>query len=137
VRLRRITLITLFLSRWVVVEMRVPRKFRVKGKEWRTRLDVDKIHHESVLCDGLTLKKCDQVELDGVKQSVPARTILLSKSLSQKERMSVFMHELMHVILFEAHCDVMDEDIEEIVCDAASDVLCELFEIRWKRRRAK
>lgn len=103
--------------------MKIRKHFSIKGKEWSLEYkwslkapDGDKVRG---LCDFTT------------------RTIYLDRLMPQDEKEEVFIHELIHAALFEAHLNEgsgLGGETEEIVCDAVSDLLTTLFTLRWKRQ---
>lgn len=58
--------------------------------------------------------------------------------MTPEEKEEVFLHELIHAALFEAHLhdgSGLGGETEEIVCDAVSDLFTSLFTLRWKRQK--
>lgn len=103
--------------------MRIPKQFKLKGKLWKVAYK-----------DNL---KEDGEELDGLCV-FSTRTIWLDSSLRGKKKKSVFLHELFHVVIHEAHINPgvrFSEGIEEVFCDAFSDVMVSLFNLKWKKQR--
>lgn len=103
--------------------MRIPNEFKLKGKRWRVLYEVNPVEDE-VDCDGL----CD----------TDKREIILRKSLKGKYKQSVFLHELTHAMLFEAHINAgvpFSEGVEEVICDANADLLTTSFSLKWKKKR--
>jgi hypothetical protein len=103
--------------------MRIPSEILVKGKRWT-------IGYKWGLTDGHDL-------VDGLC-NLSDRTIFIRRELKKEEKWPIFLHELIHAILFEAH---LSEDggisgfPEEVVCSAIADVFSTLFDIRLKRRQ--
>lgn len=104
--------------------MRIPKKFKLKGKEW-------KVEYKWNLMD-------EGEKMDGLCQ-MQERTILIERSMPRDEKWPVFLHELVHAILFEAHISGLDgpagELLEEVICEAIANGMNDLFSIRWKRSR--
>lgn len=97
--------------------MRGKRSFKINGNKWKikmAKLDAD--------IDGET----DQTQ----------RTVTLSTALAEKDYTRVFVHEFMHAMLFELHLSgptgVLNEDIEEIICEGVTNILLSNFDIQWK-----
>jgi hypothetical protein len=103
--------------------MKLKKEFYVKGKLWRLEY-VWGLRHMDEKMDGL----CVSAE----------RIIKLERSLSKEYKFEVFLHELVHAIIFESHIAGLDgpsgELIEEIICDSVADVFNDIFNMRFKRK---
>jgi hypothetical protein len=101
--------------------MKIPHTFLLKGKRWKVlRPKVIKVDGE--VCDGLC--------------SWHTRTIRICSDLPQREAWNVFLHELFHAVLFEAHINRgarFSEGLEDVICDAFTDVIASLFSVKLKR----
>lgn len=99
--------------------MHIKPRFKLKGKTWRIRM-VPEIGPNGD-CLGLT----EQV----------TRTIYLRADLKE-QMMPVFLHELFHVMCFEAHLHHGDLGLnpmmEEIQAEAFADLLSTVFELKMK-----
>jgi hypothetical protein len=99
--------------------MRIPKQFTHKGKVWKVEYEEELHHEDGTECDGL----CDW----------DSRTIFLDTSLTGKKKLAIFLHELFHVLVWEAHISegaAFTEDIEDILADAFSDMLTTTFGVR-------
>lgn len=104
--------------------MKIPRKFSIKGNLWQVKMK----------------KKCSINGAFGV--TIPEKQLIEIKTgLTKDHRTKVFLHELCHAWLHEAHVTKLehlnsglDEIIEEIICDNFADILTELFEINFKAK---
>lgn len=103
--------------------MRIPKQFTHKGKTWKVEYEANLVADDGAECEGL----CD----------FEKRVIVLRSSLKGKKKKSVFFHELIHVVLFEAHINPgvrFSAGIEEVICDAVSDLMTTAFtNIKWKK----
>lgn len=102
---------------------KIPTEFEVKGKTWKVeykwRLEEPGIGQ----CNGL----CD----------FSKRTIYIDRLLPKEDKPKVFLHELGHAILHEAHLHEqggIDGIVEEVAVDAYADTLISLFDLKWRRR---
>lgn len=103
--------------------MKIRKHYLIKGKEWTTEFR-------------WSLKASDGERVRGLCD-YSTRTIYLDRLMAAEEKEEVFMHELIHAALFEAHLNEgsgLGGETEEIVCDAISDLLTTLFTLRWKRQ---
>ncbi len=104
--------------------MRIPKEFRLKGHNWSVEYKWN-LHDGNEKMDGLCL--------------MTRRVIQLDRGMSRDEKWPVFLHELVHAILFEAHVSGLDgpagELLEEVICDAIAGDFSDLFNFRWKRRK--
>lgn len=104
--------------------MKIPKKFLIKGNEWRVKRR-KKIILDSELCAGLT--------------DVSKREILVDSQLADDRAEWVFWHEYCHAILYE--CGVTENTggisdlAEEIICDAFADALTMDKNVKFKRTR--
>lgn len=110
--------------------MRIPKTFMIRGKRWKVEykwnlMDRDNKDDENIKCDGL----CDPDK----------RTIFLERSILRVDKWPIFLHELVHAILFEAHISGLDgpagDFIEEVICDSIETTFDDLFKFRWKRQQ--
>ncbi len=105
--------------------MRIPNKFTHKGKLWTVLYEADLKHDDGTECDGL----CDLDE----------RIIYLDAALTGRKKKQTFLHELFHVLIFEAHINAgvrFSEGLEEVLCDAFADLITTSFSsIKWKKRK--
>lgn len=103
--------------------MRIPKKFTVKGKQWRVVIEPNLVHEDGTECDGL----CD----------FENRIIYLDSTLKRRKKKAIFFHELCHILVYEAHINPgvrFSEGVEEILCDAFSDLLITAnTNMKWKR----
>lgn len=103
--------------------MKIPSEISVKGKLWHISYKWG-LQDQGEIVDGL----CE----------VSIRQIYIRRELKREEKWPIFLHELVHAILFEAH---LSEDggisgfPEEVVCSAVADVFSTLFNMRLKRRK--
>jgi len=100
--------------------LRVPSKFTIKGKVWTVRTKT-KLRLGGDDCDGT----CD----------FETRTITLKRGLSKDKRRQTFLHELFHVVIYEAHINPGTKfgiGLEEVLCDAFVDCLETLFKVSWR-----
>lgn len=103
--------------------MNLRKEFYVKGKEWRLEYR-------------WSLKAPDGERVRGLCD-FDSRTIYLDRLVLKEEKWSVFLHELVHAILYEAHLHDgtgLELNTEEIICEAMTDALENLFTMRWKRQ---
>lgn len=101
--------------------MKLPKKFKLKGKTWRIRF-VDSIKDSGMDCLGIC--HCDR------------RLIEIVKGLPPKKLKATFLHELFHAVIFEAHINYgtkFGAGIEEVLCDAFEDALSTCFVLKFKR----
>lgn len=105
--------------------MRIPKQFKLKGKNWRIVYEVDPKADDGTVCDGM----CD----------FDTRTIILDSNLKGKKRKATFLHELFHVVVHEAHINPgvrFSGGVEEVLCDAFADLLTTSFTgFKWKKRK--
>ena len=105
--------------------MRIPKEFYLKGKHWTVEYKWN-------------LRASDGEKMDGLC-IVTERVIQLDRAMPREEKWPVFLHELVHAIIFEAHISGLDgeagEFIEEVICDAIAGDFDDLFNFRWKRRK--
>ena len=109
--------------------MKIPKSFRLKGKKWTVEYKWNLTDREDdgfkIKCDGLCVYQ--------------TRTIFIEHSMPRVDKWPVFLHELVHAILFEAHISGLDGPagnmLEEVIADAVADGMNDLFSIRWKRQR--
>jgi hypothetical protein len=103
--------------------MRIPKEFKLKGKKWKVKLSPDLVTKED--CVG----ECD----------FDTRTITLDSSLKGRKKKSVFLHELFHVLVHEAHINPgvrFSEGVEEVLCDSFADLLVSSFtDLKWKKTK--
>lgn len=106
--------------------MKIPKQFSLKGKTWT-------VEYKWNLTDSDDGEKMDGLCLMG------RRVIQLERAMPREEKWPVFLHELTHAILFEAHISGLDGPsgsvIEEVICEAVANGLNDLFHIRWKRKK--
>lgn len=102
--------------------MRIPMSFKHKGKTWKVKYQPDLIEKEEA--DGMT--------------DFDTRTILLDSSLKGQKKKAVFLHELFHVVVYEAHVPSnvrFSEGVEEVLCDAFADLMTKSFtKLKWKTK---
>jgi len=108
----------------------IPKEFRIKGKRWRVEYKwnlFDRGDDGNIKCDGL----CDP----------EYRVIYIDRAIPRVEKWPVFLHELIHAILFEAHISGLDGPagsmLEEVICESIATSFDDLFRIRWKRQKKK
>jgi hypothetical protein len=102
--------------------VKIPSEVLVKGKLWT-------VEYKWGLRDGGEI-------VDGLCQYGP-RKILIRRELKKEDKPAVFLHELIHAILFESHLNEdggLDGFAEEVVCSSIADVILTLFHLRLKRR---
>jgi len=105
--------------------LKIPKKFKLKGRTWTVRTEAD-LSADGYECDGICIPE--------------DRLILLNSDLPQKKRRGVFLHELFHAVIYEAHIHPgvrWSGGLEEVFCDAFKDVIESLFEVRFKRKKTK
>lgn len=102
--------------------MKIPKEVMVAGHPWhieyKWRLHDPKIGD----CNGL----CD----------FKSKTILIDRLLPKDDKWEVFLHELTHAILHEAHLHEdggVDGFAEEVICSSIANVFNQLFDFRWKK----
>lgn len=104
--------------------MKIPKTIKIKGKPWSIEYKW-RLHDETHgLCDGL----CDP----------STRTIFLDRLLPKEDKPTVFLHELIHAILHEAHLHEaggVDGFVEEAICSSVADCFMDLFELKLKRSK--
>lgn len=103
--------------------MRIPKEITIKGKTWfiEYKWKLHDPYHGH--CHGL----CDPAQ----------RIIYLDRLIPKEEKPAVFLHELGHAILHEAHLHEsggVDGFVEEAVVSAFADAFMSLFELKWKRK---
>lgn len=101
--------------------MRIPRKFALKGKTWTVKQQVG-LELDGFVCTGL----CD----------LEKRTIYVEKTLGPKAKKAAFLHELFHAVIYEAHINPgtkFGSGLEEVLCDAFTDVVQSCLTVKWKR----
>ncbi len=104
--------------------MRIPRQFKLKGKLWKVTYEPNLKADDNSLCDGL----CD----------FDTRTVVLDSALKGRKKKSVFLHELFHVLIHEAHINPgvrFSGGLEEVLADAFADLLITSFSLKWKKRK--
>lgn len=104
--------------------MKIPKQFSIKGKQWKVSFRKKVKHEDGEICRGLCV--------------FGERRILLVKDMPEAERTEVFLHEMVHATLYEAHLSPgtgLASEAEEIVCDAITDTLLTCFRLSWRRRR--
>jgi Zn-dependent peptidase ImmA (M78 family) len=104
--------------------MRYPKRFMHKGKLWKVMFEEDLKHEDGTECNGL----CDTDD----------RIITLDASLKGDKKKRIFLHELFHVVIHEAHINPgvpFSEGIEEVLCDAFADLLSTSFNLKWKKTK--
>lgn len=103
--------------------MKIPKEFLIKGKTWKVEYKW-RLHDDNHgACNGLT--------------DPATRTIYLDKMLPKVEKPGVFLHELNHAILHEAHLHEsggVDGFVEEAIVSSIADVYMSLFDLKWKRK---
>lgn len=109
--------------------MKIPKQFYLKGKKWTVGYKWNLTDKDD---DGPAIK------VDGLCDS-EKRQIWIERSIPRVDKWPVFLHELVHAILFEAHISGLDgpagDMLEEVICEAVAYGLDDLFNIRWKRQR--
>lgn len=103
--------------------MIIPKRFTHKGKVWKVKIKSGLVHPDSCDCEAL----CD----------IETRTIFLDPSLKGNKKKEKFLHELFHVVIYEAHINTgvrFSEGLEEVLCDAFADLLSTSFNLKWKRK---
>lgn len=103
--------------------MKIPSSIMIKGNKWFVKVKKNlKLDDDSV--NGL----CDP----------DVNTIFLDSELKDTERLRVYLHELVHAILHDAHISGhkggVDGIVEEVICDAISIEFLRLFEIKPRKR---
>lgn len=108
--------------------MKIPRQITIHGHKWKIaykwNLRLGDENSRVDRCDGL----CD----------LEAKTIFLDRGLTEDERPKVFMHELLHAIIFEAnlhHAESLSEEVEEILVETIGRFLIDKFHMRLKRSK--
>lgn len=105
--------------------MRIPKEFTHKGKHWKVIQTADPKHEDGTDCEGL----CD----------CENRVIILDARLKGKAKKTAFLHELFHVVVFEAHINQgvrFTVGLEEVLCDAFADLISTSFtNIKWKKQK--
>ncbi len=99
----------------------IPKGFVLKGKRWKV-LRPKIIKHDGQVCDGLC--------------SWHTRTIRISRDLKIREAKQVFLHELFHAVIYEAHINPgarFNDSLEDVICDAFADVIKTLFTVTFKK----
>lgn len=102
--------------------MKLPKEFMLKGKRWKL-----------IYKWGLSARTGN----DGLCV-FSDRSIILDRSLTGEYKIDVFLHELTHALLFEAHINPgtgVTPEVEEIICDAVSDAFMSIFDLKFKRKR--
>lgn len=106
--------------------MKIPKSITIAGKLWKT-VYVNGLKDSEGLNDGL----CDYDE----------RIIYLRKELPKKLKPSVYVHELIHAILYELHLSANDGWpgglIEEVICDGMTTALLDNFQLKKKPHTRK
>lgn len=96
----------------------------IKGHLWKVEYKW-RLHDPTIgACNGL----CD----------FPTKTILIDRLLAKEEKWQVFLHELTHAILHEAHLHEdggVDGFAEEVICSSVADVFNQLFLFRWRPKK--
>jgi len=103
--------------------MRIPKRFKIKGKTWRV-VYRKRLREDGEPCRGLCV--------------FDDRTIKLQLGMGDLEAENIFLHELVHAALFEAHLDEnsgLHAKTEEIVCDAVADVLTTAFKVTPRKKK--
>lgn len=103
--------------------MKIPTKLTIKGKQWKVRFKKDLAEDGDLLLGLADFEK---------------RTIFLCKSIPPEDLPKIFLHELTHAVLHELHVTGNSGSlpllVEEILCDGFSQVLLDLFELKWRSR---
>lgn len=103
--------------------MKIKNSFLIKGKEWRVVYKWnlhDPIHGH---CHGI----CDPTE----------RIIYLNRLDDAETKQRAFMHELFHAVAYECHATEaggVDGFLGEVLAEGQTDVLLDLFELKWRRK---
>ena len=98
--------------------IKIPKKVVIKGRVWKVRRLKKVVHEDGDVCRGLS--------------DFDSRTITIQKGMEPKEELFIFLHEMIHAALAEAHLNEnsgLPPTIEEIVCDSIADMLVECFKI--------
>ncbi len=102
--------------------MKLREEFSLKGKLWKLKRR-------------WCLRASDGEKVRGLCD-FDTRTIWLDRLLVGEEAKLIFMHEVVHAALYEAHLDHnsgLSAEIEEIIADAVADAFNELFVLRFKK----
>jgi len=102
--------------------MRIPKQIDVLGKKW-------KVSYRWRLLDG-------DIKCDGLCCHT-SRTIFIDRSTAKADRPQIFLHELLHAVLFEAKLTDAESfscEIEEILVEVVSSYLLDTFAIRLKSK---
>lgn len=100
---------------------KIPKKVLIKGHLWKIRKLKKVIHEDGEECRGIA--------------DHSNRTITIEKGMPAQEELSVFLHEMIHAALAEAHLHEgsgLSGQVEEIVCDAVADMLVGCFNVEVK-----
>lgn len=104
--------------------MKIPKTFKLKGKDWNVEYKWNLRDVEGDKMDGLCLNG--------------KRTIQIDRAMPREEKWTVFLHELVHAVVFEAHISGLDgpagELLEEVLCDSIASDFDSLFNFKWKRK---
>lgn len=110
--------------------MTLPTKIKIRNRYWRIKRARKIVGNGGVLCDGLCV-------FGGPNR---IRDIYLRKGLSEQRLVVIFMHELIHAIIWEygiakkitsgkPQTKKQLEKIEEDICDSVSEEFSKLFNI--------
>lgn len=100
--------------------MRIPKHIDVKGKRWKISYKWNLADDDGTKCDGLCEYK--------------TRTIWLDRAIPKSERPQVFLHELVHALIYELHLtDGLPNELEEVLAEGFSQYFLETFNVRLKR----
>ena len=102
--------------------MRLPKHINVLGKKWKVSYKWN-LTDEGIKCLGLC---CHE-----------SRTIFIDRTSTKAERPQIFLHELLHAILFEAKltdADSFSTEVEEIMVELVSTYLLDKFTMRLKSK---
>ncbi len=102
---------------------KIPRSFLLKGKRWKV-LRPRSIKQDGAPCDGLCIWH--------------TRTIQVCSDLPPIEARQVFLHELVHAVIYEAHINRgarFSEGLEDVMCDAFVDVVTSLLKVQLNKEQ--
>lgn len=102
---------------------KIKNKFNIKGKAWTVAYKWNLHDPEHGHCHGV----CDPT----------TRTIYLNRLDDAETKWRAFTHELVHAIHFECHATEaggVDGFLGEVLAEGITDVLLDLFDLKWKRQ---
>lgn len=101
--------------------MRIPKHIMIKGEKWVTKYKWNLKNDKGDLLDGMCC--------------LDTRTIFLDRSLPKEERPQVYLHEIIHALLYELHMHlIVNDDTNELLSENLSQFIMKHFSLRLKKK---